>query len=173
MQKKLFTLFLVTSLLLSQAPLIAVQAAGPDADGDGVDDTTDKCSGTPASTTVDATGCSAAQTAAKTATTTPTTPTVTTGQTTLQPPYGTYATDPKYVVAAVLQALLGIVGAATLLMFIWGGFRLIFSEGNEEKITKSRAILVWATIGLAVVMASYSILNYTFNLIQKAATGAI
>ena len=106
--------------------------------------------------------------------TTATTPTVSTGKTTLESPYGSnYAKDPKAVIAVVLQALLGIVGAATLLMFIWGGFRLIFSEGNEEKITKSKAILVWATVGLAVVMASYSILSYTFNIIQKAATGAI
>lgn len=173
MQKKLFTLFLVSALLLSCSAVVPAQAAAGDADGDGVADTADKCSATPTGTTVDANGCSAAQNTAKTATATSTTPTVTTGQTTLQPPYGTYATEPKYIVATVLQALLGVVGAATLLMFIWGGFRLIFSEGNEEKITKSKAILVWATIGLAIVMASYSILSYTFNLIQKAATGGI
>ncbi len=100
------------------------------------------------------------------------TPVVSSGSTTLEPPYSSYATDPKLVIASILQVLLGIVGAATLLMFIWGGFKLIFSEGNEDDIKKGRDVLVWATIGLAVIMASYSILSYTFTLLQKAATGA-
>ncbi|MFA5995654.1 MAG: pilin [Patescibacteria group bacterium] len=107
--------------------------------------------------------------------TTKDTTTASTGKTTLESPYGgeTAAKNPAQIVAVILQALLGIVGACTLLMFIWGGLRMIFSEGNEEKITKSRSILVWATIGLAVIMVSYSILSYVFTIIQSSATGTI
>lgn len=188
---------ILVSLIISWHVFAPSLVAAADCDGDTIDDSADHCckdaanssiaptdpaygcpTGTspyPASACSDPKVCLAtAPIATPTKTTTATTPTVSTGKTTLESPYGgSYAKDPKAVIAVVLQALLGIVGAATLLMFIWGGFRLIFSEGNEEKITKSKAILVWATVGLAVVMASYSILSYAFTLIQKAATGAI
>lgn len=143
----------------------------PDDDGDGITeaDGEDPCPGDVEN------NCKVSTPATTTKTTTPpTTQAVTTGQTTLQSPYGDkYVTDPKYVVAVILQTVLGIVGAATLLMFVWGGLRLIFSEGNEDAIEKSRSILVWTTIGLAVILSSYSILSYTFRVIQKAASGAI
>lgn len=91
-----------------------------------------------------------------------------TSPTQLMPPFGSASADPTAIVGTIIQAMLGIVGAATLFVFIWAGFRLIFSDGNEEKITKSRETLVWAVIGLALILASYSILQYTFTVLQTA-----
>lgn len=93
---------------------------------------------------------------------------------TLQPPFGTAETvgnqEPVYIVAAIIQVLLGVVGAATLLIFIWGGFKIIFSNGNEEKVTKGKTTLLWAVIGLAVVLSSYAILQYTFAILKNTTT---
>lgn len=92
----------------------------------------------------------------------------------LDPPFGTAADvskqEPVYIVATIIQVLLGLVGAATLLIFIWGGFKIIFSGGSEEKIKKGRDTLVWAVIGLAVILSSYAILEYTFSVLQDAST---
>lgn len=89
---------------------------------------------------------------------------------TLSNPFGSNTpSEPIIIIARVIQALLGVVGAVTLLIFIWGGFQMIFSGGVEEKITKGRSTLVWAVIGLAIILASYSILDYTFTLFQNAA----
>ena len=90
----------------------------------------------------------------------------------LEPPFGEPDTqqEPVLIVATVIQALLGLVGAATLLVFIWGGFKIIFSGGVEEKINKGRATLLWATIGLAIILSSYAILQYTFNIFKTATT---
>ncbi|MDP3971077.1 MAG: hypothetical protein Q8P90_05315 [bacterium] len=90
----------------------------------------------------------------------------------LAPPFaGAEDAEPILIIGAIIQALLGIVGAATLLMFIWGGFKVLFSGGNEEKIKKGRSTLLWAAIGLAIILSSYAILQYTFAVFQSAATG--
>ncbi len=92
----------------------------------------------------------------------------------LSNPFGSSNTnEPIYIIARIIQALLGVVGAVTLLVFIWGGFKLIFSGGEEDKITKGKSTLVWAVIGLAIILASYSILDYTFNLLQTAASPVV
>lgn len=93
---------------------------------------------------------------------------------TLSNPFGSSTpNEPIYIIARIIQALLGVVGAVTLLVFIWGGFKLIFSGGEEDKITKGKSTLVWAVIGLAIILASYSILDYTFNLLQTAASPVV
>ena len=92
----------------------------------------------------------------------------------LQSPFtGHVPADPSYIVAAIIQALLGVVGAVTLLIFIWGGMKMIFSGGNEEKIKKGRDTLLWAAIGLAIILSSYSILQYVFTLLRKASIGSL
>lgn len=89
----------------------------------------------------------------------------------LQSPFGNVPTDPSFLVAAIIQALLGVVGAVTLLIFIWGGMKMIFAGGNEEKIKKGRDTLLWATIGLAIILSSYSVLQYVFNVLRSASGG--
>lgn len=91
-------------------------------------------------------------------------------ETSLQPPFGE-PTEPTYIVATIIQALLGVVGACTMLVFIWGGFQMIFAGGNEERIKKGRATLMWAVIGLAIILSSYAILQYVFNVFSTATVG--
>lgn len=92
---------------------------------------------------------------------------------TLAPPFGSSTTqqEPVLIIATIIQVLLGFVGAATLLVFIWGGFNLIFSGGEAEKINKARSTLVWAVIGLAIILSSYAILQYTFSAFLIASGG--
>ncbi|MFA6027410.1 MAG: hypothetical protein WC752_00585 [Patescibacteria group bacterium] len=79
--------------------------------------------------------------------------------------------NPTIIIANVIRAMLGVLGAVTLLMFIYGGFMLVFSQGNEEKLKKGRGTLIWAIIGMAIVLTSYSILSYVFKIIAGS-TGA-
>lgn len=89
----------------------------------------------------------------------------------LNAPFGTSETqtEPVLIIAIVIQALLGIVGAGALLMFIWGGFHMIFSGGSEERIKKGRDTLLWAVIGMAVILSSYAVLQFIFGVFNTAA----
>jgi len=67
------------------------------------------------------------------------------------------------LVGRVISAVLGIVGSIALLMFIYGGFLWLTSSGNEQKITQGKQVLTWATIGLAVIFLSYTLVNFVIS----------
>lgn len=79
--------------------------------------------------------------------------------------------NPVIIVATITKYLLGVLGASAIIMFLYGGFMMVFSAGNEEKLKKSRSILVWAIIGITIVLSSYSILNYVFTKMLSSTDG--
>ena len=80
-------------------------------------------------------------------------------------------TDPRDVVATIVRTALIFLGALTLVIFIISGIMMMTSGGNEERFKKARMAMVWAIIGLVIVLASYSILNFIFERLLTA-TGA-
>jgi hypothetical protein len=67
------------------------------------------------------------------------------------------------LIGQIINVALGIVGSLALIMFIYGGFTWMLAAGNEQAVEKGRNILVWATIGLVVIFASYSLVNFIIN----------
>ena len=63
----------------------------------------------------------------------------------------------------VSQIILGIVGALTLLFFVYGGVVFLTSSGNKEMVTKGRNIIVGSIIGLVIVFASYTIIGFVIT----------
>lgn len=84
------------------------------------------------------------------------------GVVTLDNPLGQGVT-PQTLIGRVINAVLGIVGSLTLLMFIYGGILWMTAAGNSEQISKGKAVLVWAIIGLVVVFSSYSLVKFILN----------
>jgi len=71
--------------------------------------------------------------------------------------------DPRVVIGNIIKALLGIVGSLALAIFVYGGFNWVISAGNEEKIKKGKDMIIWATFGLAVIFASYALVNFVIG----------
>jgi hypothetical protein len=67
------------------------------------------------------------------------------------------------LIGNIINAALGIVGSLALIMFIYGGFTWMLAAGNEKAVEKGRNILIWATVGLVVIFASYSLVNFIIN----------
>jgi hypothetical protein len=65
------------------------------------------------------------------------------------------ATEVPDIIRTVITAALGLIGALTLLMFVWGGGTWLFSAGNPEKVSAGTQTMVWAVIGVMVVLLSY------------------
>lgn len=61
------------------------------------------------------------------------------------------------LVVRVITYVLPIVGAIALAMIIYGGVLLITSSGDPEKLTKAKQTLLWAIIGIIIVVLSYAI----------------
>lgn len=69
----------------------------------------------------------------------------------------------QLLIGRVISAVLGVVGSIALLMFIYGGFLWLTSAGAEQKITQGKQIITWATIGLAVIFLSYTLVNFVIS----------
>lgn len=56
--------------------------------------------------------------------------------------------------------LFSIIGALALLMFVYGGFMLVLSSGNPEKVKKGGEIIFSAILGLIIVFGAYVLVKF-------------
>ncbi len=75
--------------------------------------------------------------------------------------------DINVVIARLIQALLGVVGGLALLMFIWGGFLWLTSMGSPDKIKKGKDTLIWASIGIAMIIMSYALVKAVVSALES------
>ncbi|MEA1963227.1 MAG: pilin [Patescibacteria group bacterium] len=76
---------------------------------------------------------------------------------------GIGADSPNELIGQIINGVLGIVGSLALVMFIYGGFVWMLAAGSNEKVQKGKDILIWATIGLVVIFASYAIVDFVLR----------
>jgi hypothetical protein len=82
------------------------------------------------------------------------------GPVNLENPAPGLGNDPNKLIGYVINAILGLVGSLALVMFIYGGLTWMLAGGSREKVQKGKDVLLWATIGLIVIFASYAIVFY-------------
>ena len=83
----------------------------------------------------------------------------------LDNPLGSIKT-PQALIGRLINAVMGLIGSITLVMFIYGGFTWMTSAGSPEKVKKGRDILVWAVIGLVIVFSAYALVSLIINSVQ-------
>ncbi len=67
------------------------------------------------------------------------------------------------LVGSIIGYVLGIVGSAALVIFIYGGFRWMTASGKAEQVQSAQQIMLWAGLGVAVIFGSYIILSLVFK----------
>lgn len=55
----------------------------------------------------------------------------------------------------IVPILMIVGGIITLSMLLLGAYKYLTSEGNPEKISKAQSVLVYAIIGLFLIVASF------------------
>lgn len=65
--------------------------------------------------------------------------------------------DPRVTVVFVIRSILGLLGTIVFGYFVYAGFLWMTAGGNDEQVGKAKTTIRNATIGLIVVMMSYSI----------------
>lgn len=78
--------------------------------------------------------------------------------------------DPRLIIALMIRWVLGIVGIVALGYTIYGGYLILTSRGNEEKIEDGKSTLLTASVGILVILAAYSITNFVVDSLYRAAT---
>lgn len=69
-------------------------------------------------------------------------------------------------IGEVVNVFLYFVGAVAVIVVIWGGFQYITSSGDSQKATTAKNTIMYAVIGIVVVVMSYAIVNWVFGLFK-------
>ena len=62
--------------------------------------------------------------------------------------------------------LFSFIGALALLMFVYGGFILILSQGNPQKVSQGKNAMVAAVVGMVIAFSAYALVTFLSNSIQ-------
>ena len=65
------------------------------------------------------------------------------------------------IIGNIIGAVLAFLGVVFFGIILWAGISWVTSMGNEEKITKSKDMIIAAVLGLIVVLGAYAITNVT------------
>lgn len=67
------------------------------------------------------------------------------------------------ILRRVTEIFTMIVGAVSVIMIIYGGFRYITSGGDSAKVTTAKNTIMYALIGLIIVAVAQVIIRFVFR----------
>lgn len=80
---------------------------------------------------------------------------------------GNSATDIPTLIGSIIKVVLGIVGSVTIFVMISGAKTWLLSGGNPEKVSAGAATMLWAALGVFLVLASYFAVTTYISFLQK------
>lgn len=69
------------------------------------------------------------------------------------------------IATPIFNAVLGLAGIIALAIMIYGGYRWMTAMGNEETVSEAKRILSAGTIGLVIILISWSIVYFVVKAI--------
>lgn len=67
------------------------------------------------------------------------------------------------IVDLIINPLIGLLFAVSVVLFIWGLFRLIWNNGDTEEIKKGKQALTWGLVGIFIMFSVFGILEVVTN----------
>lgn len=67
------------------------------------------------------------------------------------------------VFTTIVNVLLFIIGAVSVIMIIFGGFRYVTSGGDSGGVTSAKNTILYAIVGLVVAVLAYAIVNFVLD----------
>lgn len=64
----------------------------------------------------------------------------------------------------MINRVLTFLGVLLMFIVIYAGFLIITSNGEDDAITKGRKMIIYALIGVIVIVLSYTIVNFIGNI---------
>jgi len=85
--------------------------------------------------------------------------------------YAPIVGDIPTLIGQIIKGFMGIVGSLALLAFIYGGFLMLISQGDSNKVKKGKDTMIWAAAGLIVIFGSYIFVSYIITKLSESGTG--
>lgn len=72
-------------------------------------------------------------------------------------------TNVQSIIGNIIKTGMGVMGSIALAMFVYGGVLWMTSAGNAEREKKGMQAVVWASLGVMVILLSYVIVKFVFE----------
>lgn len=66
-------------------------------------------------------------------------------------------------VVAIIDAVIGVLGLACVIVLIIGGINYMTSSGDAGKVKKAKDTILYAIIGLVVCVLAFAIVNFVIS----------
>jgi hypothetical protein len=76
-------------------------------------------------------------------------------------------TDIPQLISRFINLLMAFIGSIALALYIYSGFLWMTASGNSEQTGKAKTTMVWTTLGVVMMLASYMVASFIFNAIPK------
>jgi hypothetical protein len=86
-------------------------------------------------------------------------------------PTGNETDQVNHLIHEIINILTVVVGIASVIMIIVGGFKYVTSGGNQEKVTSAKNTILYALIGLVIVALSQLIAHFVLGKTTEAISG--
>lgn len=63
----------------------------------------------------------------------------------------------------VVNILLFLVGAISVIMLIFGGIKYVTSGGSQEQVTSAKNTIMYAIIGIIVALLAYAVVSFVID----------
>lgn len=74
------------------------------------------------------------------------------------------------IVAKIIKVMLYILGALSVVMIIFGGFKYVTSRGESADVTSAKNTILYAVVGLIVALLAYAIVSFVVKEFQPGTT---
>jgi type IV secretory pathway VirB2 component (pilin) len=71
-------------------------------------------------------------------------------------------------IGQIIDIVLGVLGVLLVILIIYAGFLWMTSQGDKDKVTKAKGIIMQAVIGLVIIFAAYALANFVLSALNEA-----
>lgn len=76
---------------------------------------------------------------------------------------GLSGSDPRLIVARVIQVALGFLGMIALGLLLYAGYLWMTSAGDDNQVSSAKTLLRNGAIGLVIILSSFGIVTFVLN----------
>lgn len=69
-------------------------------------------------------------------------------------------------IETILSLVFALLGGITLIMIIYGGIKMISSQGDPQGFAKAKNTVIYASIGLAISISAFTIVSFVVGRIS-------
>lgn len=72
------------------------------------------------------------------------------------------------MINTIIGAATGVIAVVLLVLIVYSGFLWMTSHGNDQMVTKAKATLTNATIGLVITISAYALARFVVDQLSPA-----